>query len=667
MIVIDATPLCLPRPRGVAHALRALLEGLAPSSCEAALRVLLPEGAAQPAALPTLRGVLRVGRAGDSPRVLRSRLPALLQDCGASLYLSPWTALPNWDGPMIAWVHELPYVRLGPIEGRLRTLRQRRHVARLERRAAGIVVPSLATRDDLVQQHPALGARVRLIPNGFDPAPFEAAAHAGTGTYAVIVGTGTGAAGRRKKGMDLVPALRAGLAPLDLVVVGEAHASPGAVREAIARARVLLHPARSEGFGYPLLEAMAAGRAGGDQRWGGTARDRGGGGPCRAGRRRGRDARGRTRACGGGTHKADAHRGGTRTRTRVSPATGGGTVGRDVQVAREAARMTRHLLVDATAYGAAPSGACRRTIELLRHVPPLLPDDVFEVHWPADGARPPEDLQADNLVHAIVETSHRGAALRWWRRRRALVQRHRDAPYTHLLTDYGPLVRPEAVRNIVTIHDLRFLRGYGSLARRLLGARAVRHACRQAAAILAPSAPVAEELQARFGATGVEVVPGAPSTLAAPGTESPRAGLLFVGRDEPRKALRAAQHAARVAGLELRVVEGTVSDTDLAALLGRAQWLLAPSLEEGFHLPVVEALAAGTPVLASDIPAHRDLHTRGAQGLVLVPPPGEPRGSRAEWPAAVERLRSEPPAAVSAPLWSWADSAKALARVIQRA
>jgi glycosyltransferase involved in cell wall biosynthesis len=31
-----------------------------------------------------------------------------------------------------------------------------------------------------------------------------------------------------------------------------------------------------------------------------------------------------------------------------------------------------------------------------------------------------------------------------------------------------------------------------------------------------------------------------------------------------------------------------------------------PSLAEGFGLPIIEALAQGTPVIASDIPAHRE-------------------------------------------------------------
>lgn len=50
-------------------------------------------------------------------------------------------------------------------------------------------------------------------------------------------------------------------------------------------------------------------------------------------------------------------------------------------------------------------------------------------------------------------------------------------------------------------------------------------------------------------------------------------------------------------------------DEQLAELMAGARALLAPSFIEGFDLPSVEALALGTPVIASDIPVHRELLT----------------------------------------------------------
>ena len=58
-----------------------------------------------------------------------------------------------------------------------------------------------------------------------------------------------------------------------------------------------------------------------------------------------------------------------------------------------------------------------------------------------------------------------------------------------------------------------------------------------------------------------------------------------------------------------------LGDDAVRALLRGARALLAPSHAEGFHLPVAEALALGTPVLASDIPAHREIAAPHAELL----------------------------------------------------
>lgn len=50
-----------------------------------------------------------------------------------------------------------------------------------------------------------------------------------------------------------------------------------------------------------------------------------------------------------------------------------------------------------------------------------------------------------------------------------------------------------------------------------------------------------------------------------------------------------------------------ISDDGLSTLLSGARALVAPSSVEGFDLPAVEASAMGLPIIASDIPAHREL------------------------------------------------------------
>lgn len=63
----------------------------------------------------------------------------------------------------------------------------------------------------------------------------------------------------------------------------------------------------------------------------------------------------------------------------------------------------------------------------------------------------------------------------------------------------------------------------------------------------------------------------------------------------------------RCAALDGLIEEhGRVSDTALLPLMRGARALLMPSFAEGYGLPVAEALAAGTPVIASDISAFRE-------------------------------------------------------------
>ena len=52
---------------------------------------------------------------------------------------------------------------------------------------------------------------------------------------------------------------------------------------------------------------------------------------------------------------------------------------------------------------------------------------------------------------------------------------------------------------------------------------------------------------------------------------------------------------------------GHACDGELAALLAGARALLLPTLAEGFGIPVIEALAAGVPVLCSDIAVLREV------------------------------------------------------------
>jgi glycosyltransferase involved in cell wall biosynthesis len=70
-------------------------------------------------------------------------------------------------------------------------------------------------------------------------------------------------------------------------------------------------------------------------------------------------------------------------------------------------------------------------------------------------------------------------------------------------------------------------------------------------------------------------------------------------------------------GLENRVMHRPVSDTQLAWLYHQAEAVFVPSMAEGFSLPLIEALHADAPVIASDIQAHREV--AGAYATLISP------------------------------------------------
>jgi phosphatidyl-myo-inositol alpha-mannosyltransferase len=72
---------------------------------------------------------------------------------------------------------------------------------------------------------------------------------------------------------------------------------------------------------------------------------------------------------------------------------------------------------------------------------------------------------------------------------------------------------------------------------------------------------------------------------------------------------------------------GCISDAELARRLRSAAVFCAPSLHgESFGVVLLEAMAAGTPVVASDIDGYRDLARAGREAVLV--PPGDVAGLR---------------------------------------
>ena len=190
------------------------------------------------------------------------------------------------------------------------------------------------------------------------------------------------------------------------------------------------------------------------------------------------------------------------------------------------------------------------------------------------------------------------------------------------------------VATVVTIHDLIHLNQPRSgMLERPYASWMISRAVHSSRTVLTVSSAVAAQISNRFPPAGKKIVvtpngvgaaftaalePSDETTLSRLGL-SPGSYLLFVGNDKPHKNLPrlleafdtvrsalpdiglvvAGSTPAAAQGRAGVSVTGFISDSELAALYRGALLLVQPSLEEGFGLPVLEAMASGTPALVS--------------------------------------------------------------------
>jgi glycosyltransferase involved in cell wall biosynthesis len=230
------------------------------------------------------------------------------------------------------------------------------------------------------------------------------------------------------------------------------------------------------------------------------------------------------------------------------------------------------------------------------------------------GALAGRDVEVERLAFGGSGRAATVARDTWWYYG-GLPRRARGLDVLHCTTFRGPL--RARVPFTVTLHDLALVRhpelfprwhrwtgraGIGPVARAADRVLTVSDFTRQEAVELLDLDP------RRVTVTGNAVEPHfTPSATVSQGSY-----VLAVGTLEPRKNLARVVEAAARAGADLRVVGargwggvdapgwvGEVTDDELVELYRGARALVFPSLYEGFGIPIVEAMACGTPVVTS--------------------------------------------------------------------
>ena len=190
----------------------------------------------------------------------------------------------------------------------------------------------------------------------------------------------------------------------------------------------------------------------------------------------------------------------------------------------------------------------------------------------------------------------------------------------------------------------------------------------------------------------VSVVPNAADSVAAAGETLERTGpatktLVYMGSFMPYKNVDTlVRAAAALPGYELHllsrvgdaerdrlsalapqaslVFHNGVSDEEYVSLLTDATALVTTSLDEGFGIPLVEAMSLGIPVVVSDIPIFREI---GGDAASYVPPrdPDAVAAAVRNLETPGEWTRRSRLSVGQAGRFTWAESAARLLRVLQ--
>jgi glycosyltransferase involved in cell wall biosynthesis len=303
--------------------------------------------------------------------------------------------------------------------------------------------------------------------------------------------------------------------------------------------------------------------------------------------------------------------------------------------------LNAHLLTAQVGYRSA--GINGYIYHLLRALPDADPSLAYTVFVGKQGQPPAHERVA--VRRAAWNTEHPARRIVWEQIAQPVALLRTRPDLAHALAFVTPVL--SRVPSVVTVYDLSFIHYPDRLpaARRLYLRLFTRRSCQRARRVIAISQSTARDLTATFGISPDKIdvaVPGVGDEfkpLPAPDVAEfrrreglPDRFLLFLGTLEPRKNLpmllrayahlpapiRADVHLALAGGTGwmadeiFRVIEecdlsdtvhlpGYIPADELPLWHNAAEAFVYPSVFEGFGLPVLEALACGTPALVSDV------------------------------------------------------------------